>query len=234
MHLGSRACQAERLVRFLDRTESEQLYLVGDTLDAWKLRSRLYWPTAHSKVVGRILDKAAHGTRVTYLVGNHDDILRPLLVRKLSWGRIEMADEIVHETALGQRLLVTHGDSFDKITAIGFRPLSMAADVAYTQLMRANRAVNWVQAGLGRPPSSVSAWAKQRVKQLIQRLSGFEDSVVYECKRRKLSGMICGHTHHAEIRPIKNGITYYNCGDWVESCTALAEDADGHIRLIHQ
>jgi UDP-2,3-diacylglucosamine pyrophosphatase LpxH len=233
VHLGSPGCKAAALADFLEQHECEQLYLVGDIVDVWKLRSRWFWTSEHSRVVGCLLEKAERGTRVLYLAGNHDSVLRPLLVRKLHYRLIELADECVHVTADGRRLLVIHGDRFDAVTTWGFLPLSMAGDMAYTQLMRANRPLNWLRAQAGLPYWSVSAYAKQRTKRVVQWLSGFEDAVVHECRRRKLDGAICGHTHQAEIRSIKHGITYYNCGDWVESCTALAEDSDGRIGLIH-
>lgn len=233
VHLGASGCKAEALADFLEHHECEQLYLVGDIVDVWKLRSRWFWTAQHSRVVGCLLDKAERGTRVFYLAGNHDSVLRPLLVHKLHYRLIEVADETVHVTADGRRLLVIHGDRFDAVTSWGFLPLSMAGDIAYTQLMRANRPLNWLRARAGLRYWSVSAYAKQHAKKLVNYLSGFEDTVVHECRRRKVDGAICGHTHQAEIRPLRNGITYYNCGDWVESCTALAEDADGHIGLIH-
>jgi UDP-2,3-diacylglucosamine pyrophosphatase LpxH len=84
-------------------------------------------------------------------------------------------------------------------------------------------------AGLGH--WSLAAYAKRRVKAAVSIISNFEESVTRECRRRGFDGVICGHIHHAEIRTI-NKVTYHNCGDWVDSCTALAEDLNGRITVV--
>ena len=43
--------------------------------------------------------------------------------------------------------------------------------------------------------------------------------------------MICGHIHHAAIRQVGD-VLYINTGDWVESCTAVAETEEGSFELI--
>lgn len=231
-HLGSPGCQAAQLVEFLRRNDCEQLYLVGDIFDGWKLKSRFYWTPDHSRVIKAILAKARRGTKVHYLTGNHDDFMRQFVRRKLSLGKIQIAHEVIHTTADGRKLLVTHGDRFDVVIRDRMW-LALAGDVAYEGLMRASRSLSKLRARMGLTPWSLSAFAKYKVKSLVQYLSGFDEAVYYECQKRKLNGVICGHTHHAEARPIRNGIMSYNSGDWVESCTALREDEKGHIEVIH-
>lgn len=231
LHLGSPGCQARQVVEFLRRNDCDQLYLVGDIFDGWKLKSRFYWTPDHSRVIKAILAKARRGTRVHYLTGNHDDFMRQFVRRNLSLGKIRISHEVIHTTADGRKLLVTHGDRFDAVIRDRLW-LALAGDVAYEGLMRASHSLSKLRARMGLEPWSLSAFAKHKVKSLVQYLSGFDDAVYYECKKRGLNGIVCGHTHHAEARPIRNGIFSYNSGDWVESCTALREDASGHIEVI--
>ena len=136
----------------------------------------------------------------------------------------------MHHTADGRRLLITHGDAFDVITRY-HAWIAITGDALYENAMRFNYWFNKGRSLMGMRYWSLSAFAKQHVKTAVNVVSTFEESVARECKRRKLDGVVCGHIHHAEIRDI-GGVTYFNCGDWVESCTALAEDMDGKISLI--
>ena len=230
VHLGTAECKAAFLADFLKATDCDKLYLVGDIIDGWALKSEWYWPQEHSNVIRRILTKAKRGTQVVYVTGNHDEFLRRFVDMQLAFGNVQIVNEAVHETADGRRLLVTHGDAFDVITRY-HRWLALAGDAIYRGTMQANQWLNRARTLAGMRYWSLSAFAKQRVKTAVSIISDFEDSVARECRRRDLDGVICGHIHHAEIRPL-HGITYHNCGDWVDSCTALAEDARGRIRLI--
>lgn len=230
VHLGTPGCKAAALADFLKQHDCEQLYLVGDIIDGWALKSEFYWPQEHSNVVRRILTKAKRGTRVTYVTGNHDEFLRKFVEQHLALGNIEIVNEAVHETADGRRLLVTHGDAFDVITRY-HRWIALAGDAVYRGTMRASEWINRGRQLAGMRHWSLSAYAKQRVKAAVNIISSFEQSLTHECRRRKFHGVVCGHIHHAEIRTIDK-VTYHNCGDWVDSCTALAEDARGRIRLL--
>jgi UDP-2,3-diacylglucosamine pyrophosphatase LpxH len=233
MHLGSPGCRARQLVRFLRQNDCDQLYLVGDIFDGWKLKTKFYWTPDHTRVIKAILAKARRGTRVYYLTGNHDAFMRQFVKNKLRLGQIRVMHELVHTTADGRKLLVQHGDQYDAVIR-NMPGLALAGDFAYETLLKASDWLSRTRARLGYPSEwSLSAFAKYRVKSIVQYLSGFDDAVYYQCRRRWLNGVICGHTHHAEVRHIRNGIVSYNCGDWVESCTALAEDAHGHIRILH-
>ena len=230
IHLGTPGCKAEFLVDFLKRNECQQLYLVGDIIDGWKLRSTWFWPQEHTNVVRKLLTKSKRGTRVLYVTGNHDEFLRKFVGYQLEIGNIRLVNETVHITADGRRLLVLHGDWFDVITRY-HRWIAMAGDLAYETTMSANYWFNRGRRLLGMDYWSLSAFAKQRVKTAVNVISSFEEAVARECRRRGLDGVICGHIHHAEIREL-HGVTYHNCGDWVESCTALAEDFNGKISVI--
>jgi UDP-2,3-diacylglucosamine pyrophosphatase LpxH len=230
VHLGTPGSQAAFLTDFLKSHDCEQLYLVGDIIDGWRLKSSFYWPQEHSNVIRQVLTKAKRGTRVCYVSGNHDEFLRRFLDQPLSLGNIQVVNEAVHETADGRRLLVVHGDLFDGITRL-HRGLAMTGDLAYHFVLWANRWFNDFRARAGMPYWSLSAFAKSKVKQAVNFIYEFEKAVARETKRRGLDGVVCGHIHHAEIRAI-DGIQYHNCGDWVESCTALVENLDGRLEIV--
>lgn len=228
VHLGTRGCNAEMLVDFLHSVECETLYLVGDIIDGWRLRKGWYWPDAHNEVIRRVLKMAHRGTRVVFVVGNHDEMLREYA--GLTFGGVELVLEAVHRTADGRRLLVTHGDSFDGVVLYA-KWLALLGDKAYSVLLRANVLVNAVRRRFKLPYWSLSAHLKKRVKNAVQFVCAFEEAVARETAERGLDGVVCGHIHSAEIRKIGD-ITYYNDGDWVESCTALTEDATGAMAIL--
>ena len=228
IHLGTKGCQAERLIHFLKNHDCETLYLVGDIVDGWRLKSNFYWPQSHSNVLRRLFTLMKRGTRIVFVIGNHDEFLRKYLT--LAVGNLSLVDQAVHETADGRRLLVVHGDQFDVITRY-HRWLAGLGDVGYNVLLRLNRYFNAARARFGYGYWSLSAWIKQRVKRAVSYVSDYEEAVAYECRRRGFDGVVCGHIHHAEITRYK-GVTYMNCGDWVESSTALIEDDAGRFRIL--
>ncbi|MCS6987447.1 MAG: UDP-2,3-diacylglucosamine diphosphatase [Sphingomonadaceae bacterium] len=227
-HLGTPGCNADLLLDFLRSVKCETLYLVGDIIDGWRLKRGWYWPTAHNDVVRRVMKMAKKGTRVVYVPGNHDEVLRDFVGLKL--GDIEILPEAVHHTADGRRLLVLHGDEFDGVVLYA-RWLAFLGDHAYALLLRLNVWVNRVRRLLGLPYWSLSAHLKHRVKRAVEYVSRFEEAVAHAAERRGADGVVCGHIHTAEIRRI-GAITYYNDGDWVESCTALVEHPDGRMEIL--
>jgi UDP-2,3-diacylglucosamine pyrophosphatase LpxH len=229
VHLGTPGCNADLLLEFLKAIQPETLYLVGDIIDGWKLKRGWYWPQRHNDVVRRILKLAAKGTRVVYIPGNHDEALRPYA--GLSLGGVEIALEAIHTTADGRRLLVCHGDEFDAVV-LYHRWLAWAGDIGYELLLKLNVQFNRVRRQFGLPYWSISAHIKKRVKNAVAFIGRFEQAVADAARLRGLDGVVCGHIHSAEIRDF-DGITYLNDGDWVESCTALAEDGDGRISIIN-
>ena len=228
VHLGTPGCNAELLLDFLKSTECETLYLVGDIIDGWQLRKGWYWPTRHNDVVRCILKKAKHGTRVVYVPGNHDEALRDFT--GLNFGGVEVVDDIIHRTADGRDLLVIHGDQFDGVVLYA-RWLAFLGDHAYTLLLKLNQVVNAVRKLLGLPYWSLSSHLKKKVKNAVQYVCSFEAAVAHAASERGADGVVCGHIHTAEIRQIGD-VTYYNDGDWVESCTALVEHFDGRIEIL--
>ena len=227
-HLGTPGCQARALLEFLRRTESDYLYLVGDIIDGWQLKRRWYWHQLHNDVLQKVLRKARKGTAVVYIPGNHDEAARHYL--GLAFGGIVIRDEAIHTTARGQRLLVTHGDFFDGVVQCA-RWLALLGDVMYAFTLRLNRHLNTLRARLGLPYWSLSQFLKLKVKNAVSFITAFEEALAKEARTRAFDGVVCGHIHHAEIRRI-DGILYCNCGDWVESLTALVEAHDGSLSIL--
>lgn len=229
VHLGTRGCNADMLIDFLDHVDSDTLYLVGDIIDGWRLKKRLFWPPAHNDVVWRLLKRAKRGTRVVYIPGNHDEMFRQFV--GLNFGGIAIRRKAIHITADGRRLLVLHGDEFDAVTLA--QPwLAHVGDAAYVTLMVLNRWVNAARRRLGMPYWSLSKHAKAKVKNAVSFVSRFEEVVAHAANARGVDGVICGHIHTAEMRTIGT-VQYCNDGDWVESCTALVEHQDGRLELLH-
>lgn len=228
IHLGTRGCQADALLDFLDHNTCDHLYLVGDIIDGWRLKSSVYWPASHSEVLRKFLGMAKAGTRVTFVSGNHDEFLREFT--DLTFEQISLVDEAEHTSASGEKLLVIHGDQFDVVTRY-HRWIALLGDVGYTLLLLINRWINIVRRRYGFCHWSLSAWVKHRVKQAVNFIGQFEVSVAHHCRMRGYDGIVCGHIHHAEIRPIED-ISYLNCGDWVESLTAIVEDELGRFSIL--
>ncbi len=229
-HLGTRGCRSDFLADFLRRTSCQQLYLVGDIIDGWRLRKSWYWDENHDEVLRLILRHARGGAEVTYIPGNHDEMFRAWLPIGLEIGGIRLRKDAVHTTADGKRLLVMHGDEFDSVVRYA-KFLALLGDSAYTTALTANRWFNAARRRLGYPYWSLSAWLKRQVKGAVKAIGRYEVALANEAKRRGFDGVVCGHIHHAEMREV-NGVLYLNDGDWVESCTALVEHHDGRLELI--
>lgn len=228
VHLGTKSCQVDALLGFLKHTESDVIYLVGDIIDGWRLKKTWYWPQSHNDVVQKLLRKTRKGTRIVFIPGNHDEFLRDFQEGQL--GGIEITDRIVHEGLDGKRYLVLHGDQFDAVV-MHARWLAFVGDWAYEIALVLNGNINFIRRKLGLTYWSFSAWAKHSVKKAVNFISAFEETLSSEARRQNTNGVICGHIHHAAIRDM-NGIRYMNCGDWVESSTALVEREDGVFEII--
>ena len=115
LHLGTRGCRSDFLADFLRRTTCENLFLVGDVIDGWRLRKSWYWDPICDEVLRLILWHARNGANVTYIPGNHDEMFRAWLPMGLEIAGIRLRAEASHVTADGKRLLVIHGDEFDSV-----------------------------------------------------------------------------------------------------------------------
>ncbi len=227
LHLGTRGCNADAVLRFLRRCEFDTLYVVGDLIDVWSLRRSRYWPQSHNDVVQKILRKGRKGTRIIYIPGNHDEMLRGFVGE---YGSLSVVRRAIHETADGRRLLVIHGDELDTIVQ-NVKWLAYVGDVGYQTLLKLNGPVNFLRRKLGLGYWSLSAYVKHRVKNAVAFIGAFEQAVVRYARDFNVQGVLCGHIHQAANREI-DGVAYYNCGDFVESCTAFVEHLDGRMELL--
>jgi UDP-2,3-diacylglucosamine pyrophosphatase LpxH len=230
VHLGTRACQAERLLEFLKAHESEQLFLIGDIVDFWAMRRRgVYWSEAQNTLVQKVLRRARHDVQVVFVPGNHDEAVREH--SGSSFGNIRVERDHVHVAADGRRYLLLHGDEFDQVTRY-HKWVAILGDQAYALAVNLNRWLSILRRMLGVPGYwSLAGYAKRKVKGALEFIFDFEDSVLRHARERGVDGVICGHIHAAAIRTVDT-TTYLNCGDWVDSCTAIVEHLDGRMELI--
>lgn len=228
VHLGSKACNAEAALDFLKTHSCDALYIVGDFIDLWALRRKVFLPQSHVNVIQRVLKIAKQGTKVVYCPGNHDEYVREFI--PVTLGNITIVDDAIFETVDGRRFLVIHGDAFDQVVRHA-RWLAWLGDIGYHLLMSSNSLVNGVRRRLGLPRWSLSAYVKSRVKQAVSFVGNFERAVVRSVEEKGLDGVICGHIHTANIARF-GGVLYLNDGDFCESCTALVERDNGELVLM--
>lgn len=228
IHLGTRDCKAEAVLELLRHCDAATIYLVGDIIDGWQLRRGWYWPQAHNDVVQKLLRKVRKGCRVVFVPGNHDEFARGYA--GLHFGGVEVVSDVVHVTADGVRLWVVHGDWFDGVV-MHAKWLAHLGDALYVFSLKLNRWLNHIRHRLGFSYWSLSQYLKGRVKNAVSYISSFETLLAEEAARRDCAGVVCGHIHRAELRRIEATV-YANCGDWVESLSAIAETADGRLQLL--
>ncbi len=226
LHLGAMGCRADLILDFLRKNTAPVIYLVGDILDIWH-PLHLHWSATHDAILGLLEDRAVTGTRLVYLIGNHDAALRHSPAPEL---HAEIAERITHETARGERLLVLHGDTCDArilrwhiCTRIG---------------SRVDSALRRLDKGLRRFGRSLAPHERSLVETVLSWINaamamghGHERRLVALARASGHDGVVCGHFHLADLHS-DHGLTYANCGDWVDSFTAIAEDATGRLSVI--
>ena len=216
------------MLDFLRANDFETLYIVGDLIDIWSLRRGIYWPQQHNDVIQKILRKARKGTHVIYIPGNHDELVTDFCG---TYGNIEIKQRAIHVTASGERVLIIHGHELDAVVQ-NVKWLAFAGDLGYQFLLSLNPFINFVRRRFGLGYWSLSAYAKRRVKDAVSFIGKFEAAVAHYAQRYDVDAVLCGHIHSAAIREFGN-VSYYNCGDWVESCTALVEGDDGILSMVN-
>jgi UDP-2,3-diacylglucosamine pyrophosphatase LpxH len=230
VHLGSNAAKAESLLRFLQEVDCGHLVLLGDIIDAWALKRRWYWPSAHQQVVEQILSMARRGVQVTYIIGNHDGFLMPLSAVFQS-DIISLKREMVYRDVKGNDLLVTHGDVFDQWIKLSWFS-KFFGDASYMMLLKANRLLDRCNRFIGRRrPWSLSLGIKEKLPGSRRYIALFEKWMAHYAQKRGMDGVICGHIHRRCERRIKD-VQYRNTGDWVESCSFWGETPAGDWRLM--
>ena len=227
VHIGMRASQLGQLCEFLEKTSAAELYLVGDIVDFWALERRPGPDQAAPRLLRLLHRLARGGTRVVLIPGNHDAALRAHIGRDPA---LDLHRDLVHRDANGRRLLVTHGDEADQVvTCHPF--LSRTGAVLYDATVGVSLALNLVRRMAGLEYWNLAGALKRLVKRACTYIGDWEATLAAQVRARGLDGVICGHIHVPKIGEVA-GIPYYNCGDWVEHATALAETWDGTFILL--
>lgn len=227
IHLGTRSCKSELLLSFLKNISTEKLYLVGDIADGWVLKQRWYWPQEHNDVVRRLL-KMAKNTEVIYIPGNHDEFIRGYC--PLSFGDVKIRTYDIHTTANGKRLVVLHGDIFDGFVTKS-KIVAQLGSVLYDFIVQLNDLHHSINKKIGNDYWSLSEFIKSKTKEAIRATERFENAAFEYARLKGYDGIVCGHLHYATIKDT-NGIVYVNDGDWVETCSAAVETADGTLEIV--
>lgn len=235
VHLGSKHAKASELLEFLKKIHGipEKIYIIGDFIDGWKIKSNWCWNDKCNLVIRKLLSFVKKGSQIYYVAGNHDEFLRCFLqdFDDLSFGSIHLSDEFIHETADNRKLLIVHGDKFD-VSIKYARWLCFLGDIGYELLLGVNTLVDWIRKSFGvRKYWSLSKSVKQQVKKAVNYVGDFEIFLMRYCREKECEGVVCGHIHTANIKQM-GSYTYYNTGDWVESMTSIVEYSDGRIELI--
>jgi UDP-2,3-diacylglucosamine pyrophosphatase LpxH len=231
VHLGTKFAKAEELLEFIKTHESENIYLVGDIIDGWAIKKKLHWKQSYSDVIQKILRAARKGSNVYYLTGNHDEFLRSFLPLMLG-NSLHVMNDLEYEAINGERYFVVHGDMFDSLT-LTKRWLSIFGDAGYDILLHFNPAINMIRRFFGfKRHWSLSKHLKDDLRERLDFIHTYETMATKYVHQQGLDGVICGHIHKADIKSV-DGVAYKNCGDWVESCTALAETVDGEWLLLN-
>lgn len=220
IHLGTHGCHARELVHYLKSITPQLLILNGDIIDGWQF-SKSYFPPAHMQVIKEILNLLAQGTRVVYITGNHDEMLRRY--SELHLGNFQLTDKLVIEMN-GKRTWIFHGDVFDATTKGSAKIIAKLGGWGYDWLILLNRLINWMLTQMGQPKMSLSKKVKNGVKKAVSWIADFEQTAAELAINKGYDYVICGHIHQPQQRIVtttEGQVTYLNSGDWVENLTAL-------------
>lgn len=230
VHLGTKKCQAEKLLEVFRKYEFENLVIVGDFIDLTSLKRKFYWNESHSTVIQKVLRFSRKGVKVCYVLGNHDCYLRGLIKESnISVGDIEISDEMLYTTKKGESIYICHGDQFDGFVRL--HPfLYMIGDFAYELSFKINSAYNKIRRLFGMEYWSLSKFLKSKVKDAISFINDFKRLSVMKIEEEGCDSIMIGHIHTPAIEEIE-GKRYYNTGDFCESCSYIIEDQNGNILL---
>lgn len=222
IHLGTYGCHSEELLKYLKSIRPRRIILNGDIIDMWQFSKR-YWPQSHMQIVKHITGLLSKGTKVTYLTGNHDEMLRKFAGFRL--GNFQIANKKVVQLN-GKSAWIFHGDVFD-VTMQYSKWLAKLGAIGYDTLIVLNTFVNFVLKVMGRGKISLSKRIKDSVKQAVKFINDFEKTAADIAISNGFNYVICGHIHHPEMKTItteKGEVVYLNSGDWIENLTSLEYD----------
>lgn len=227
IHLGNRWCRARELNSFLSAVSCEKLYLLGDVFDGWVGRQSPKWNFRRHPLIRKVLNMAK-STKVQYVTGNHDAFMDEFAGS--CFDGVEVLKESTHTALDGRNLLLVHGDEYDIVSRYKSW-IARLGHSAYQAALCINSGIEGMIARNKQQNLMIANFLKQGVKELVRRLSDFDNSVKNAAGERSADGVICGHIHRPEKRLIDT-TSYYNCGDWLQNCSALVENMDGSFEII--
>lgn len=239
LHIGHKGFDVGAVVDLLKATEVSIIYLVGDFVDGWKLKKRWHWEHSYTALIDQLVQKRKQGTKIFYITGNHDEEIRYLTpLRRIAMAerlRIKVGNQYIHKTVDKRRLVIMHGDQFDNFLLRG--RVSRWGDAVYEALGDLfgfyGRAPKIRTGGRIKPFSLAKALVKRSGKTALKLLNNFERTSARLVKRRKLDGIICGHTHIPKLKTLSDGRVFGNCGMWTgQTNTAIIEREDGALDLL--
>jgi UDP-2,3-diacylglucosamine pyrophosphatase LpxH len=228
VHLGVNHTNIEHLLSVLRENEFENIFLIGDIIDGWKLRRSFSWDENANTFLQKIFRAARKGSNIVYIIGNHDEFLYKF--EGQSFGNISIKEEHIHETASGEKILLIHGHQFDGIVKCN-KWLQHIGSVLYETLLDVNVFYNKVRRFFGYKYWSLSKFLKTKTKEVVNYVASFEDALTTYAQTKGADAVMCGHIHTPKIT--NSEINYYNCGDFVENKSYIVETIDGEISLIH-
>jgi len=240
VHLGSKNARDDLLLEFLKQTDADNYFIIGDFIDGWLLQKRHYWTQTHNDILHFLFKKAKQDKNIVYVAGNHDEFIREFV--GYDWGNIKVTNEYIHTNAKGNEYLLIHGDQFDIVT-VNAKWLAYLGGWAYDWLVSLNKVLINILPKFNIHGFSLAAWVKGNIKEAVNFIGDYENSVAEYAFKKGAQGVICGHIHHAEDRfinisvddkIINSNIHYLNTGDWVESCTAIVEHDNGKFEIVRK
>jgi UDP-2,3-diacylglucosamine pyrophosphatase LpxH len=227
VHLGNVNSNASKLLDIFKKYDFDNLIIVGDFIDLTSLKRKFFWSQDHSTVIQKVLRLSRKEVKVVYIIGNHDFYIRDLIDEgPINVGEILLCDDYIYETIKGEKIYITHGDCFDGFVIL--HPfLYFLGDKAYNLSIFINKYYNRLRKLFGFQYWSLSSYLKTKVKNVIKFISEYKIMSENKLKEVKCDSILIGHTHTPEI----DLGSYYNTGDWVESCSYIIEDLDGNMEL---
>ena len=229
VHLGTKNCKADYLLNFLRSTSSQKLYLVGDIFDILAMKKSVHWNQAQTDVLREVFKKAQQGTEVFYIPGNHDRTFRDFSGSEINNVKIRL--NVIHENPDGKRYFVSHGDEFDRLLKHNGL-LKVIGSCAYDVLLWLDHINAKIRKRFNLQYWSLSSHIKSQVGNANQYIDKYRQAATNKALHNGYEGYICGHIHKSEICN-KAETLYCNTGDWVEHCTALVEDENGVLQILH-
>jgi len=223
LHLGTYGCHATEIVNYLQSIAPEILVLNGDIIDVWQFNKR-YFPVAHMQVIKEVMNLLSMGTRVIYITGNHDEVMRRY--SDVQMGNFQLTDKLVMEIN-GKMTWIFHGDVFDATTKGSAKLLAKLGGHGYDLLIVLNSLINKCLKLIGKEKMSFSKKVKNSVKKAVSWIGDFEQTAAELAIEKHYDYVICGHIHQPQKRIVtteKGSVTYLNSGDWIENLTALEYD----------